>query len=43
VKFPDGNEQKAFLDNAWVEAVNNPTNRPEIVHRYLKALTNFKA
>ncbi len=40
VKFIDGSEQKAFLDNVWIEAANNPTNRVEIVRRYLKALTN---
>ena len=39
MKFTGGNEQKAFLDNAWIEAANNPTGRVEIVRRYLKALT----
>jgi uncharacterized protein YtpQ (UPF0354 family) len=40
VKFVNGNEQKVFLDNAWIEAVNNPADRVEIVRRYLKALDN---
>jgi uncharacterized protein YtpQ (UPF0354 family) len=38
IKLKDGTELKSFLDNAWNEAKTSPTNRPEIVTRYLKAL-----
>ena len=38
IKLTDGSELKSFLDNAWKEAKTNPTNRPEIVSRYLRAL-----
>jgi uncharacterized protein YtpQ (UPF0354 family) len=38
IKLADGGNLKVFLDNAWSDAQNNPANRPEIVHRYLKAL-----
>ena len=38
IKLTDGSELKSFLDDAWKEAKTSPTNRPEIVRRYLKAL-----
>lgn len=38
IKLTDGSELKSFLDNAWKEAKTSPTNRPEIVRRYVKAL-----
>lgn len=39
IKLSDGTQLRAFLDNAWNEAAKTPESRPEIVRRYLSALT----
>jgi uncharacterized protein YtpQ (UPF0354 family) len=41
--LPDRTELTAYLDNAWAEAAKHPTNRPEIVSRYLTALKAAEA
>ena len=42
IKFDDGGEVKAFLDNAWAEAEKNAADRPEICRRYLATLMTLK-
>jgi uncharacterized protein YtpQ (UPF0354 family) len=42
IKFNDGGEVKAFLDNAWAEAEKNAADRPQICRRYLATLATLK-
>lgn len=43
IKLDDGGEMKAFLDNAWAEAMNDAANRPEICRRYLASLLKSRS
>ncbi len=42
IKLADGEQLNAFLDNAWKEAAGDPTNRPEIVRRYVSAILDAR-
>lgn len=43
VKMADGGDFEVFLDNAWIEARQDPQHRPDICRRYLAALLSGPA